>query len=304
MLYGSYLFKCRFMDEVHFRSWPGYELLRIFIPALKKVVCATKEKRCSSCTINRRCLYPSFAKKNRWERRSDEVTLPFVIEPPGTSNTLFLKESPFAIKLILFGKANESFTHFVKVVEEMGYMGVGRSPNGEKAHFAVVDVQWESIPSTDILAGDNTEENIWIDLKKELLHSLQHTRETSFNRVTVSFRTPLFTKELVGKELPFETLIALILKRIISLFKTFGTGEIRLDPANLRTAARRAFIISSDLQFVYEYTDKRKERAIVGEITYGHVPALLIPLLECGAKIHIGDYTHIGMGNVQLLGRD
>ncbi|MCX7816923.1 MAG: CRISPR system precrRNA processing endoribonuclease RAMP protein Cas6 [Syntrophales bacterium] len=303
MLYGSYLFKCRFIDEAHFRTWPGYEFIRIFIPALKKVVCATREKNCKICSINRRCLFPQFVQENRSKKRFNEDPLPFVLEPPETPNGIISKESLFFIKLILFGKANESFTHFAKVVEEMGYIGAGKNPNGDKARFVVVDVQYESCASDVLLKGKNIEGDIWIDLKKEFLRSFQQVRETSFNRVAVKFRTPLFTNE-IKRELPFEKLIAVVFKRLGSLFRTFGTGEIPLDLSNLRAAARRAFTISSDLHFAHQPLGTGKERGIVGVITYGHVPALFIPLLECGTKTHIGNYTHIGMGKMELLGRD
>lgn len=57
MLFGRYQFTCRFTEDALLPPYKGSTFRGAFGGALKKVVCAVREKDCSRCLLAARCVY-------------------------------------------------------------------------------------------------------------------------------------------------------------------------------------------------------------------------------------------------------
>ena len=308
MLYGKYQFLCRLSDEAILPFYKGSTYRGVFGHALKRVVCALRREDCESCLLNPRCLYvqvfetPPFVGESKGARMPF-APHPFVIEPPLTSETHFLKGSAFNFNLLLFGQVNESLPYFIYAFEQMGRIGIGKSINRKRSGFVLEEVWFGErriYSHTDQkLQQSYTCETLSIQNNASLPHE-------SFG-LKVDLETPLRLKfgNRLSPDLPFHVLVRGALRRVSSLLNFYGDGEPPLDYRGLVKDAATIRILDSDLKWYdWERYSIRQERAmfmggLLGSVTYEGNLRKYMPLIDFCSKVHLGKQSTFGLGKIR-----
>ncbi len=306
MLYGKYQFFCRLKDETILPCYKGSTFRGVFGRALKRVVCALKRQECDTCLLRKRCVYAMVFETQATMDRPEGSRIvaaphPFVIEPPLTMETRFTKGSSFNFALLLFGEANRNLPYFIYAFEQMGKIGIGRRINGKRGHFSLEEVK----------AGDRSIYSSADRTLKELnpfplaLKDTEDCRQNTL-RLRVDMITPLRLKfeNRLKADLPFHVLVRAMLRRISSLYNSYGDGEPSLDYRGLVRKAMDVKIVDDDLSwFDWRRYSFRQDKAMlmggmVGSVTYEGEIGEYMPLVEFCSEIHLGKQTSFGLGKI------
>lgn len=303
MVFGAYEFKCTLLDPALLPPFKGSTFRGAFGGALKRVVCAVRERECSSCLLAGRCVYAGTFEVNpttRDERaRTAAVPHPYVIEPPLTTATRFQAGQSFDFSLLLFGDSNEHLPYFIYAFETMGESGIGKALSGKRAAFRLDSV---------LSDGEEIYSHVSRTLKKVSprkklsLSGLPDSDRTG--SLEVRLLTPLRLKSdnAFSRDLPFHILIRAALRRVSSLFAAHGEGEPDLDYRGLTAAAREVETLRSSLYWKeWERWSNRQECSMLmgglqGSITYRGRVEQFLPLLHLCRMLHVGKQTSFGLG--------
>jgi hypothetical protein len=136
MLFGKYHFTGSFETAAVLPAFKGPTFRGVFGVALKKVVCALKQRECPACLLRNQCIYSRiFESHTKPGEGKPSPPHPFVIEPMMTTATYFEPGAEFEFVLLLFGWANDYLPYFVYAFEEMGKIGLGRRLEGKRGRF-------------------------------------------------------------------------------------------------------------------------------------------------------------------------
>ena len=307
MLYGRYQFLCRLTDEAILPCYKGSTFRGVFGRALKRVVCALKRQECDLCLLKQRCIYALvFETQDTMDSpegsRIVAAPHPFVIEPPMTTETHFLKGSSFDFCLLLFGEANNNLPYFIYAFEQMGKIGIGKRINGKRGHFSLEEVK----------AGDRSiysSVDQKLKVQNPLFLALKDTGD--FPQSTFMLRlnmiTPLRLKfeNHLKADLPFHVLVRAMLRRMSSLYNFYGDGEPSLDYRGLVKKAKEVKIVDEDLSwFDWRRYSFRQDKAmlmggVLGSVTYEGDMGEYMPLIEFCSEVHLGKQTSFGLGKIQ-----
>ncbi len=304
MLFGEYRFHAILEDEALLPPYKGSTFRGVFGVALKQVVCALKRQECSTCLLNRQCLYPQIFEflPDLHPQSAPPPPHPFVIEPPRDSRTRLAPGEPFEFTLLLFGTANQSLPYFVYAFQEMGRIGIGKRTQGRRARFHLDTV---SSPGVGVVYAAATGALTPVEVG-EL--RLGEPPAAPVPRLTLSLLTPLRLKfqNRLQAELPFHVLVRAALRRLSSLMNHFGGGEPPLDYRGLIARAQEVRVARAALHwFDWQRYSNRQESAmlmggLVGEVTYAGRLAEFLPLLRFVEQVHLGKATTFGLGQVQV----
>ncbi|HEA65453.1 MAG TPA: CRISPR system precrRNA processing endoribonuclease RAMP protein Cas6 [Desulfobacterales bacterium] len=305
MRYGRYQFISRLESEAILPYYKGSTFRGVFGIALKKVVCALRRQECYECLLKEKCVY-AFVFET-----SDSINLPkgsriaspphpFVIEPPLTTKTQFLKGAPFDFNLLLFGEINNSLPYFIYAFDQMGRIGVGKRINGKRGQFALKKV----ILNGKVIYTD-VSQKLNVDKSLSVL-SLSEPRDYPENnfRLKITLETPLRIKfeNRLKADLPFHALVRAMLRRISSLYNVYGDGEPPLDYRGLVKKAHTIDIIESNITwFDWQRYSSRQEKSMLmggmlGSITFEGDIGEYMPLIDFCSEVHIGKQTSFGLG--------
>lgn len=318
MLYNCYTFSCEFETEAILPPFKGSTFRGAFGSALKKVACALKQQNCQGCLLYHRCTYALFfeQKENEagQEKTSPSVPHPFVIEPPLTQKTCFAKGEQFEFNLLLFGQAIESLPYCLYAFEQMGQHGLGKGlskglgqgPDGPRGKFILHHVasQGHVIYSMEEkrIKGNTSAVELQIEKPKEQV-----------KEITLHLLTPLRVKyeNRLKADLPFHILIRAALRRVSSLFASYGEGEPALDYRGLVQRAQNSPIAidASHLSWFdwQRYSNRQEVKmfmgGMVGQISYQGELGEYLPILRLGEQIHLGKQTAFGLGQIRVEAR-
>lgn len=308
MLYGKYQFLCRLTDEAILPYYKGSTFRGVFGRALKKVVCALKGQECDQCLLKQRCVY-SVVFETQPSTDSPEGSRiaaaphPFVVEPPLTMETRFPEGSSFDFHLLLFGEANKNLPYFIYAFEQVGKIGIGKRINGKRGQFSLEEVRVgeQSIYSSadQTLKAENP-----FDLL--VLKGPGDFPKGNFS-LRLSMITPLRLKfeNRLKADLPFHVLARAMLRRMSSLFNSYGGGEPPLDYRELVRRAEKVRIVDADLRwFDWRRYSFRQDKAMlmggmVGSLTYEGKIGEYMPLIEFCSEVHLGKQTSFGLGKIE-----
>lgn len=318
MLFGRYRFHCTFLEEAVLPPFKGHIFRDMFPQAVKRIVCATRQKTCSECFLTRRCFYPLIHPfrprtdrhrgRSKREGTDPHLPLPYVIEPPATTDPQFLPGTPFVFDLLLFGRLNETLGIFVRSVEEMGRRGVGeRGGSAKRGRFHISHIEVGGARFSPGVVGGWAPEETCLNLKKTLTHPPPDGTTDALTELTLKLVTPLKLPAGRGRPLglTFFVLIRETLFRITSLCRTYGNGAPRLDERSLSLQARQ--IITTDDRIHFFDTDRifRRDKrffqgTLTGEITYRGNLGPFIPFLKFAEAVHLGLHTTFGLGKIAI----
>lgn len=303
MFFGRYDFKCTLLDPAILPPFKGSTFRGAFGGALKRVVCAVRERECSSCLLAGRCVYARTFELNptaRDERtRTAAIPHPYVIEPPLTTGTHFQVGQAFDFSLLLFGESNDYLPYFIYAFETMGESGIGKAQSGKRAGFRLDSVLSE---------GEELYSHVDRILKKAASQKKLCLSELPdsdrMGTMEVRLLTPLRLKSdnTLTKGLPFHLLVRAALRRISSLFAAYGGGEPDIDYRGLAAEAREVETIRSSLYWKeWERWSNRQEctmlmGGLMGGVSYKGRIERFLPLFDLCRHLHLGKQTSFGLG--------
>jgi len=235
-----------------------------------------------------------------WSSPGQTPPKPFLILPPQDAKTRYRKGDTLEFGITLFGSANQYLTLVFAALEKLGHdTGLhhdhGRyiiqrlrqiTPTGAQTLF---NGQQPPTPPNPVTGAQiftttpNTSQSITIDI---------HTR----------LRLKSHGK-LVRNQLPLPTLTDRLAGRINTLAAMY-CGGLLLPPEEktaLITLARTACIQQDNTRWRdWDRNEHIKFGGLTGSITYGNVPAVLLPWLSLGQWIGVGGKTSFGLGVYSL----
>jgi hypothetical protein len=321
MFCGAYRFQATLLDDAVLPVDKGSIFRALFGPALRRVVCAIKQKDCTGCILDRRCLYtllftsPPPANHHllppypRGKIRAAAIPPPFVIEPPETSATSFKRGETIAFCLILFGRANEHLPHFIQAVGEMGRLGIGRRTERGHSRFAVasVDTRGETIydgRDPQVREGDFAE-----DLKAVLMREVEEAAASPAANLVLRLETPLVgvASKREERDLPFPVLMQAVLGRVLLLCRTYGQGALTIDSPGILRRAGAVRVSAANLRGMERggdgrrRDDKKPARGVVGDLSCEGPLGEFLPFLRFCERTHLGEQTAWGFGRIRIV---
>jgi hypothetical protein len=305
--YGCYTFTCRFNEPAILPDYKGSTFRGAFGLALKKVVCALKKQECEQCVLRRRCLYTrvfetQLALETPEGLRGNAPPHPFVIQPPETGKQAFSAGELLDCNLVLLGAVNESLPYFIYAFEQIGKIGLGKKVNGRRAGFEL-----QAVRQGDREIYSHEDQTIRTNGAGPLLNVREGERGTdAVMRVKVTLETPLRLKfnNRFNVDLPFHVLTRALIRRISSLFICYVGAEPELDYKGLLGRAEVVKTIESGLRWHNwdRYSNRQQQKmplgGMVGEVIYEGRIGEFLPLMETGAKVHVGKNTSFGLGKL------
>jgi len=300
--YGCYRLASVLNTPAQLPPYKGSTFRGAFGGALKKVVCAVRDKDCQSCLLKERCVYA-----RTFENFQDHPVAkqamkphPYIIEPPLESKTHYIEGDHFDFNLILLGEFNDYLPYYIYAFEQMGQQGIGKRINGKRASF-------------DLLTVTNAGQEIYNHNQRQLqeveqIESLQHIPRDSSDCgfIQVECITPLRikTNNRFTSNITFEVLVRAMLRRISSIFNVYGDGEPALDYRGLVAAARDVTVYEDRLHWQdwQRYSNRQEQTMLmgghIGTITFKGDISPYLPLFALAQKLHIGKQTAFGLGKI------
>jgi hypothetical protein len=307
MLFGRYDFHCSLLSDACLPPFKGSTFRGAFGGALKKVVCAVRERDCRSCLLAARCLYArTFELTEKSDGDKNRVAAPphpYVIEPPLSAETVFHAGDGFDFSLILFGPVNESLPYFIYAFEMMGGTGIGKRAGGKRPGFRL-----ERVLCNGKTIYDGETRKLTMPTTLTTLALREPEVPESVSTLEVRLPTPLRLKSgnSLSAELPFHLLVRAMLRRVSSLFTAYGHGEPPLDYRGLVATAQVVKTATSSLRWHdWERWSNRQEQTmlmggLLGSITYEGRIGPFLPLLELSRELHLGKQTSFGLGKINF----
>jgi hypothetical protein len=302
MFIGEHRFHCRFIEQAYLPVYKGSTFRGAFGSALKKVVCAVRDKNCGQCLLACRCLYARTFEPAAPTEGLRQATLPhpYVIRPPSSRKTRYAAGEEFVFELRLFGAFNDSLPYFVYAFETMGEQGLGAGRKHGQGRYIL-----EHIHSGEDLIYEHEARKLAAARTRTL--SLA-SPQAAIGDLTLHLLTPLrlkFANQLQA-ELPFHLLVRALLRRISSLFASYGTEEPPLDYRGLVARAAEVRIKSSRLHWHdWQRYSSRQEQSMFmggmsGQVSYQGAIGEYLPLFELGRELHLGKQSAFGLGRIDF----
>lgn len=294
-------FCCTLHDAALLPEYKGSTFRGAFGGALKKVVCALKQKECSSCLLASRCLYARIFEPGIWHTDNSRFAAPphpYIIEPDLSIRTAYKAGETFSFNLILFGEFTDSLPYFIYAVESMGESGIGKRTGESRARFSI----------RDVTAHDGVV--IYDSESRKISHSQAGLMQApvmsahGLGRIELNFKTPLRVKNdnRFSDELDFQTFIRGALRRVSAMHAAFGDGDPPLDYRALIAEAASVKTESSSLKWRdwRRYSNRQHDEMLfggmVGSISFTGNIAPFLQIIEQAKVMHIGKQTTFGLG--------
>ncbi|MCX7817521.1 MAG: CRISPR system precrRNA processing endoribonuclease RAMP protein Cas6 [Syntrophales bacterium] len=302
MRIGKYTFSWVFLEEAILPKYKGSTFRGVLGRALKAVVCALRKESCIDCILRRSCIYvnlfdPSFCTKGV------PPPPPYVIEAEDCGDTCFKEGDKFSFNLLLFGKANDYLPYFVYAFNEIGQQGIGRRTNDTRGRFSLSTVESGNVKIYDSNCGKIDD---WPEAEDYL--PVFSKQESGVRRISISLLTPLRVKYAnhLAVDLPFHLLIRTVLRRISTLYKTYGEGEPSLDYRGIIDRSKDVRIVQKNLSWFdwSRYSRRQDQRmfmgGLVGSVLYEGDLDEFLPYLRFCELVHLGKQTTFGLGKIKL----
>ncbi|MBF0451770.1 MAG: CRISPR system precrRNA processing endoribonuclease RAMP protein Cas6 [Candidatus Magnetomorum sp.] len=309
MLFGKYQFSTVFINDAILPPYKGSTFRGGFGHALKHGVCASPHQSCDQCMMAKQCLYvllfePKLLKNNLNDvRQMSTIPSPFVIEPPSTKKTHFTTSESFDFHLLLFGDNNKYLPYVIFAFDQMGKQGVGKYVDSHRGQFKLQTVNHRNtlVYSDEKMISDSID-NIETLTLDAFVKSPPNT-----HTIKMILDTPLRFKieRKLSKELTFENLIRVMLRRISFLLATYGSGNPNLNYTDIIQRAKAVKMSQNNLQWYnwsrYSARQDRKMNmgGLIGSVIYEGNLDEFMPLIHFCSKVHMGKQTSFGLGKIR-----
>ncbi len=327
MLFARYDFTCRLETDSQLPPYKGSTFRGVFGRALKKVTCALKQQECTTCLLNKNCVYvqifetPVSSNSNNFRMASPPH--PFVIEPPMTTESYFPAGTCFDFSLLLMGEANNFIPYFIYAFEQMGKIGIGRKIKGQRGRFLLENVKRDG----EIIYSSHNQKLVMtspvekLELKSQKQSFERHSSDKqsfdkqSFDkqppdqniRLKLTLETPLRLKfaNKLQADLPFHLLVRAMLRRVSALLNVYGKGEPLLDYPGLVKKAQTIQTADKNLawfdwqRYSFRQDKKMLMGGITGSVTYEGKIGEYLPLIDFCEQVHLGKQTTFGLGKIK-----
>jgi CRISPR-associated endoribonuclease Cas6 len=251
--------------------------------AFKANECTMKHvDNCAGCTAENPCLYRPYFETTK--------PRPFVVRPALDKKTEYNNNELINLDLVLIGRSIAHSYRFIKAMERLGHMGIGRG----RGRFSVVDVKTGLLQQ----AGD-----------------FFKTRQRGDSQYIIDLLSPLKIKEadtgIRYKDLPFPVFFRNLLNRILNLNYLYCDGaefdREKGDPEKAELL-RISETIRAEGNLHWEdfgrFSSRQKESLKIGGLTgefkiSGNIEKLY-PYLRIGEQIGAGQNTVSGFGRFEV----
>ncbi len=312
MQYATYSFTCNFVRDAVLPEYKGAVFYNRLGSYLKRAACFFKNGACDACRHSRHCDYSKFYEIPRSIVAAKKLPVnspprPFIIEPPLTTETEIPAGAAFDFNLVLFGSASTSAEYFIRALDAFSQEGIGnpRSPlaikevrGGDQVVYRDGKMLSERAVTTETLSAPA----IAVGAAEEGL------QEKVLN---IMFESPLRRKgdrqaaPDPPPELPFVTLVRMMLQRTSSLFGCYDAETPALDYKGLIEAAKQATVAETNLEWVGSSRRPLPRQhkallggAVIGSVTYSGFLEPFMPLIRLCERLHIGRQLTFGLGKL------
>ncbi|MBO8127658.1 MAG: CRISPR system precrRNA processing endoribonuclease RAMP protein Cas6 [Peptococcaceae bacterium] len=293
--------------------YKGSTLRGGFGRVFRRVACAQRQGECKECVLKETCPYAYIFETSPPEgsqvlRNLENISRPFVLEPPLETKTEYAPGEELAFGLALFGKAVRYLPYFIICFEELGRVGIGKGRKPyQLARISALDVE---DTATEIYnARDRIVKNIDIVIAGEKVWERAQAQYLGRNEISIRLLTVTRLKHdnHFVRSLPFHVLIRGLLRRISSLSYFHHERELRVDYKGLIERAEQVTTVKENTRWVdwARYSHRQDGRVnlggLMGEVTYrGNNLDEFLPLLALGELIHVGKGAVFGMGRYEI----
>jgi hypothetical protein len=320
---AKYHFNLQAVERLGLPRYKGSTLRGGFGSVFKRTVCFQEEvKSCADCLLKANCPYAYIFETApppdaEVLRTYSDVPLPFVIEPPLDTKTVYEPGESLDFGLVLVGRAINYLPYFIVVFQELGKVGLGRG-RGRYALREVAAVQplnGEEEVIYSAADGVVRERDLsvgWEEIKaqssKLKIQPPISNLQLPTSELTVNFLTPTRMKHegrFVDRP-EFHVLVRNILRRVSSLYY-FHCGERwETDYRGMIEAAKEVRLAEAGTGWMdwERYSRRQQQRmnlgGLVGKATYEGVLAPFLPLLVLGELVHVGKACVFGNGKYEV----
>lgn len=266
--------------------------------ALKRTICIYQDPfkhSCEKCALLAHCPYPPIFEpvtKGR-ARGKHNAPRPFVLEPPVHARRTVKAGKEISLGMVLMGPALDNFPAISRAAAILGERGLG----DDRARAALIRLE---------AVGEQVYQ-LWPESQFEAVPVYQAERFVEMaaklpSTLTLNFITPTRVKrdgKLVSRP-DAETIIRLILRRLIGLAQMYGTPWY--PPTEQLIKAAKALPVSGDTDWqpISHVSSRQKRRmplgGFEGRLTLYEVPEDIRALLLLGSLVHIGKLATYGHG--------
>jgi CRISPR-associated endoribonuclease Cas6 len=300
-------FKCTLTDDAMLPPYKGSTFRGAFGVALKKVVCALRNKECSQCLLASRCIYAQIFEPTSWHSDSSRTVAPphpYIIEPDPSSRTRYSSGDSFSFNLLLFGEFVKSLPYFIFAVETMGEVGIGQRTGNGRARFTIAEV------------SDETGAVVYNSATKRIVPSPQprslpepEISDAAAGLLSLSLNTPLRFKNdnRFIDTLTFQDFTRAALRRVSSMHAAYGDGDPPLDyRGKVADAASVKTVVSTLTWHDWKrYSNRQHDEMLFGgmcgNISFVGNIGPFMQIIEQAKIMHIGKQSTFGLGKFNYI---
>ena len=243
-------------------------------------------------------------------RTHEEIPRPFVIapawRPQNDSASAYAVGDELSFGLVLIGRAQEFFPHFVVTFREMDRLGRGRRAIG-LARIKAADGCDETSGTTIYESHDN----IVLGTGRALTFGDCARADIPVDSVTIKFLTQMRLKYegSFARRPEFQILFRRLLGRLSSLARFHCGAPLKVDFRGLIDEAASIHLTHDHTEWTrwQRYSSRQERRmeweGIVGEAVYEGDFTLFWQFLKFGEFVHVGHGATFGLGRYRLVSR-
>lgn len=300
-------------------AYAGSTLRGPFGAALRHIVCLTRARSCTGCSLLRSCPYPLLFEpppplEEKTLQTFSQTPCPYIIEPPPWGERLYPTGSELSFHLVLVGRAIQPLPFIVLAWQRAFAGGIGRGKGSAHLEKIFHDGDEEE---TEIFQAEEARLHPHPEVRKLPWHGPPDHRSTTatdtqrIDRVTLRFHTPMRLQQNgspLGPERIQPRALLMAAVRRVCLLATFHTQQV-WEP-DFQMLSQLASQITSGVKRLrwrdWSRYSHRQQQAmtlggVVGEWTLKGELTPFLPFLQVGQWVHLGKNSTFGLGHYQMI---
>jgi hypothetical protein len=323
---GRFEFSVRAKSPIILHAYPGSTIRGAFGIALKKVVCALKNKECATCILRAQCIYSYVFETPpnagaRVMKKYLQVPRPFILEPPLEKKIEYQPGENLSFGLTLIGdRAMACCPYFIYAFDELGRVGIG----ADSGRFELKTVRYK---------GNGFDDNDHVNGGGDAVGDVVYSAESKTYKpidgkglaidpeglcatsaeprtLAINFLTPtrIYYKGSLTAEPEFHILIRNLQRRVAHLAHFHCGIDTTQWDFFTRVINRAKRVQIKDQEITWRFWERYSTRqqawvemsGFVGRIKYHGSVDPFVPLLKAGEVLHVGKGTTFGLGRYYI----